>query len=126
MVGSDALESLLRQVRSPRVLHIATHGFFLAESDVPAPKERVKQPDAPRWTRPLRRANDAGSLEKRRVRLPLPDDGILTAEEASTLKLNGTWIVTLSACDTGSGEARSGEGVLGLRRGFIQAGRKVS
>jgi len=46
----------------------------------------------------------------------------LTAEDVSTLDLKGTWLATLSACDTGSGEARAGEGVLGLRRGFIEAG----
>ena len=50
------------------------------------------------------------------------NDGIVTAEDVSTLDLQGTWLVTLSACDTGSGEARAGEGVMGLRRGFIQAG----
>src|SRR5260370_29705502 len=53
---------------------------------------------------------------------PVENDGILTAEDVSTLDLQGTWLVTLSACDTGSGQARAGEGVIGLRRGFIQAG----
>jgi hypothetical protein len=53
---------------------------------------------------------------------PVENDGILTAEDVSALDLQGTWLATLSACDTGSGEARAGEGVMGLRRGFIQAG----
>ncbi|HYY28040.1 MAG TPA: CHAT domain-containing protein [Chthoniobacterales bacterium] len=53
---------------------------------------------------------------------PIQEDGILTAEDVSTRDLKGTWLVTLSACDTGSGEARAGEGVMGLRRGFIEAG----
>ena len=55
---------------------------------------------------------------------PTENDGIVTAEEVGALNLEGTWFVTLSACNTGGGEAKAGEGVLGLRRGFIQAGAK--
>lgn len=40
------------------------------------------------------------------------------------LALSGTWLTVLSACDTGAGDAHAGEGVLGLRRGFAQAGTK--
>jgi CHAT domain-containing protein len=121
--GGEALESRLRQVRSPRVLHLATHGFLLAEGDLPAANGRLKNP--------MRRAGLAlcGAQKtldlwaKHVVPPPDPDsDGILTAEEVSALQLKGTWIVTLSACETASGEARAGEGVLGLRRGFIRAG----
>lgn len=50
------------------------------------------------------------------------DDGVLTAEEASMLDLRGTWLVTLSSCDSGIGEPEPGEGIVGLRRGFIEAG----
>jgi CHAT domain-containing protein len=58
----------------------------------------------------------------RRGQAPAVDnDGILTAEDVAALDLKGTWLVTLSACDTASGEAKAGEGVMGLRRSFVQA-----
>jgi CHAT domain-containing protein len=53
---------------------------------------------------------------------PARNDGILTAEEVCGMRLDGTWLVTLAACDTGFGTSVAGESVMGLRRGFLQAG----
>jgi CHAT domain-containing protein len=134
-LAADATEAELRKLRSPHILHLATHGFVLD-----APKEDQAGPGfaSPlemRKTRyfenPMHRAGLtlAGAQTTidawRKGEIPpTENDGIVTAEEVSTLNLEGTWLVTLSACNTGVGEAKSGEGVLGLRRGFIQAGAK--
>ena len=50
------------------------------------------------------------------------DDGILTAEEISSLDLSGVEWAVLSSCDTGVGRIQAGEGVPGVAPG-ISRGR---
>jgi CHAT domain-containing protein len=132
-VGKDATETALRAIESPRILHLATHGFFLPESDATQqldnPLEPLLQNGKQRLTNPMHRSGLAltGALTTLQAWAkgeapPTEEDGVITAEEVSGLKLGGTWLVVLSACDTGNGEAQAGEGVIGLRRGFISAG----
>ena len=134
--AKEATKEALFKIHSPYILHLATHGFFAKED----PSATQAEPEAslndrqsvtkskffknPMHRSGLALAGAQATIEawKRDEVPPVENDGILTAEDVSTLDLQGTWLVTLSACDTGSGEARAGEGVMGLRRGFIQAG----
>lgn len=108
--GNRAQKAFLQRVQAPRILHIASHGFFLQDSGATADN-------------PLLRSGLA--LAGANVRHETAEDGILTALEASALDLWGTHLVTLSACDTGIGEVRNGEGVYGLRRAFVLAGTET-
>jgi CHAT domain-containing protein len=111
LIGSQATKAMLEHVHAPLLLHIASHGFFLQDSNAVAGGGN-----------PLLRSGIAfaGANLTRHGQ-----DGILTALEASGLDLWGTKLVTLSACDTGIGEVRNGEGVYGLRRAFVLAGTET-
>ena len=131
--GEDATENVLQNWESaPDVLHFATHGLFLKKHNSvnAASSSSSPQPNASgRFDNPLLRSlltlTGAQSTFEKWENETRPDpsnDGILTAEEVSQIDLQGTWLATLSACDTASGETLEGEGVLGLRRGFFLAG----
>jgi hypothetical protein len=128
LVGDSASESALRSAQKPAVLHIATHGFFLTDEMIAGAGARgVKyvKSDAdfatpPGSENPLVRSGLA--LRGANLRADGDDDGILTALEVSSLDLWGTKLVVLSACETGVGEVKNGEGVYGLRRALVIAG----
>ncbi|MBU0487844.1 MAG: CHAT domain-containing protein [Bacteroidetes bacterium] len=125
MANETTFKSLLGK-NSPRILHIATHGFFC-----PEPDSAVWASSPNRFTgsrNPLMRSGLvlAGGNRAWSGMPPLPgtDDGILTAEEISNTFLGNTDLVVLSACETGLGDIRRGEGVYGLQRAFLVAGAK--
>ncbi len=132
-LGPNATEAELRKANSPHILHLATHGFFLPEIDLGTPSNSLSPAAAEipkgNLVNPMHRSGLAMAGAQTTLQAwgrgevpPTENDGIVTAEEVGGLKLDGTWLVVLSACDTGGGEAKAGEGVMGLRRGFIQAG----
>ena len=129
VTGVDATESAVKRIRAPRVLHIATHGFFLpVDSPVGGTTtDTVRSAASPEAVSaragPMLRSGLAFAGANRRV--DGADDGILTALEASTLDLSGTQLVVLSACETGLGEIRTGQGVHGLRRALTMAGAET-
>jgi CHAT domain-containing protein len=131
------LEAVLHDRETPRLLHLATHGFFLKDQDPGALAEtsdkrrkiQVSSTTAkPNLTieNPLLRSGIALAGANRTLQSGGVgnSDGIVTAEKVLGLRFRGTEMVVLSACDTGVGEVRAGEGVFGLRRAFLQAGAK--
>ena len=131
--GPAATASVVLAQRAPRILHIATHGFFLADQ-TPAsgtatgarsggtPSEGTA-PATPSREDPLQRSGLVFAGANQPEANP-SDDGYLTAAEATAMDLEGTELVTLSACETGLGGVRSGEGVYGLQRSLAVAGAR--
>lgn len=140
LINGDATENALKQAKAPRILHIATHGFFLQDQPLPSFTEQNRglsflradfaspaDTALPRFTAPT--ANIENSLLRSglalagfNLRQSGNEDGVLTALEAAGLDLRGTQLVVLSACETGVGDIANGEGVYGLRRAFVIAG----
>jgi CHAT domain-containing protein len=126
----SAKEDAVKQIKQPDVLHIATHGFFLA--NVNKNKEKVfgieadKAKEMPMLRSGLMFAGaEATAQNVKSTEISTENNGIFTAYEAMSLNLNNTKLVVLSACETGLGEIKSGEGVYGLQRAFQIAGTET-
>ena len=127
-----AEEQRLRELKAPPdILHIATHGFFLSTDESLIKRLLSLQRGAsnrlpPPGDNPLLRAGLAFAGVNKNAPflgdIDTDNDGVLTALEVLELKLIGTQLVVLSACETGVGEIHAGEGVYGLRRAFQEAG----
>ena len=139
LTESQATENAIKQVQSPSILHIATHGFFLEDIELVAapafgnqsflnnrslwlepiegaiPRPQITNPENPL----LRSGLALAGINQRQSGT---EDGVLTALETAGLNLSGTKLVVLSACETGVGDVANGEGVYGLRRALVMAG----
>ena len=134
--GGATEEALEQAINGHDIVHLATHGFFLSEIERKTKPEEtmlgaggldqqvpvVISDPMYRSGLALAGAQSTFNLWKNGQVPPPSKDGILLAAEANLLNLRGTDLVVLSACETASGEALDGEGVMGLRRAFASAG----
>jgi CHAT domain-containing protein/Tfp pilus assembly protein PilF len=136
LLWERATEASIKKVKAPRILHIATHGFFFSDQAVPPVETSGLIGENPLRMSDLRLNKWAAHIKDPLLRSGLAlaganqgksdgDDGLLTALEVAGLDLWGTDLVVLSACDTGVGEVKNGDGVHGLRRALVLAGSET-
>ena len=124
-LANEASEEIIKEVNNPGILHIATHGFFLTDLEVESEKVFGIEVEKAKNNPLLRSGLMLAGAEKvitGEFEISTNDNGILTAYEAMNLQLDATDIVVLSACETGLGDVKEGEGVYGLQRAFMVAG----
>lgn len=123
----EATEEKVKSLRG-EVLHIATHGFFLSDlNEVESDKVLGVETATARKNPLLRSGLMLANCEKvfdETGEKGNTNNGILTAYEVMNLSLENTDLVVLSACQTGLGDIKSGEGVYGLQRSFLVAGAR--
>lgn len=118
LLKGDASEVNLKKLRSPDILHIATHGFFSSD------KVKLNAGTKKDFLFYSGLALSGANANILQAEAEAPSDGILTAYEVMNLNLTNTHLVVLSACETGLGKIENGEGVYGLQRSFLQAGAR--
>jgi CHAT domain-containing protein/Tfp pilus assembly protein PilF len=113
-------ENLKRNSHGKRVIHVATHGYYISDECRSRPGSSGYFGESPLLQSGIFLAGSnlmgQGAVDQG------AEDGIVTAEEIAGLNLQGVQLVILSACETGMGVVRSGEGIFGLRRAFEMAG----
>lgn len=123
-----AAEEKIKEVNSPKIFHIATHGLYKPSEEITLTKQ-IAGGEMLLTQNPLMRTGlllkGAGDLLNKTDYNYNIESGILTAYEAMSLNLDKTDLVVLSACETGLGDLEAGEGVYGLQRAFLVAGAKV-
>jgi CHAT domain-containing protein len=128
--GAQASEERFKaEAPGSRVIHLATHGYYLQKDCNPTVTVRSGF-EEPRFVgeNPLLLSGLAlagANLHGRDANVEGAEDGILTAYEVAAMDLEGTEMVVLSACETGLGTVEEGEGVYGLRRAFLMAGART-
>ena len=132
-LGDEAVETLLSQTASPRILLIATHGYFEPESPslnlTENPLDRFAV--APANNAMIRAGLAFAGANTSRQGKTLPEDakkmgkGLLLAQDVAGIDLWENEVTILIACQTGLGDVQLGEGVFGLRRAFAVAGCKA-
>jgi CHAT domain-containing protein/tetratricopeptide (TPR) repeat protein len=131
LLRQDATKAALKQLAAPSILHIATHGFFLPDAKAAkVTSDNTRGLSGAATNSGMLLSNDpllrsglllAGFNQHKSGEA----NGVLTAKEVAGLDLWGTELVVLSACNTGLGEVKNGEGVYGLRRALVLAGAKT-
>jgi CHAT domain-containing protein len=125
--GVGATETAIKAIKSPKLVHIATHGYFMEDVQSSGNVFGVQVENArnnPLLKSGLLLAGASENGEQAGQSFNQEDNGVLTAYEAMNLSLENTDMVVLSACETGKGDVKSGEGVYGLQRAFTVAGAK--
>ncbi len=128
-LGFEATEESVQHVGSgkspsPRVLHIATHGFFFPDPNSKSDGPSFTIADDPMIRSGLILAGAEHGWKTGKPLRPDMEDGVLTAYEISRMNLRNTELVVLSACKTGLGDIQGNEGVYGLQRAFKIAGAR--
>jgi CHAT domain-containing protein/Tfp pilus assembly protein PilF len=118
LLRQQANETNLRSVKSPSILHIATHGFFSSN------RVFVNEESKNNFLFHSGIILAPGFQSGKSTNNSFDTDGIVTAYDVMNLDLSNTDLVVLSACETGVGKVENGEGVYGLQRSFLQAGAK--
>jgi len=123
----SASEEQVKELESPKIFHIATHGFYTPADEtttIADSENEAEMTENPLLKTGLLLKGAGDLLEKTKYNYNM-ESGILTAYEAMSLNLDKTDLVVLSACETGLGEISNGEGVYGLQRAFLVAGAKT-